>query len=680
MASHPRLAIAIVGMACRVPGANDVEAFWSTLVRGVESIRRLDDRELRASAGIDAALLQNSNYVRAKGTVDHADEFDAALFRFTPREAALLDPQHRVMLECAWEALEHAGYGAPDRRLRVGVYAGVGLNTYLLRNLAPNADLVAAEGEHQLLFCNDKDFVPSRISYQFDLSGPSVNVQTACSTSLVAVHIACQALLAHQCDMALAGGAAITTPLTHGYLYREGGILSPDGHCRPFDAGANGTVVGNGAGMVVLKRLADALAVGDVVHAVILGSAINNDGAQKVGYTAPSVTAQADVIAEAQALAGVTPETIGYVEAHGTGTALGDPIEVAALTTAFRRRGATAQGWCALGSVKGNVGHLDIAAGVVGLIKTVLALEQQTIPPTLHFTSPNPALALETSPFRVPVRAEAWSAETPRRAGVSAFGIGGTNAHVVLEEAAPRTSSGPSRRWQVLPLSAHTPTALGVLETKIRDVIRDTALPLADVAYTLACGRRALDVRTAIVCDAGAGSGSREEADAAARRWTSGDDIDWAAYFSGESRQRVVLPSYPFERQRYWIDPPALTASPAFASSDSIDALLQQPSWIRAAELSSAAVTGRWLIFADATGVGAALADRVSAAGATVAVVTPGVIEDYTRILGEVRPDYVVHAWAASPVARQPIDPKPARAVTTAWLRLERRWRDPGHA
>ena len=263
-------AIAIVGMACRVPGANDVEAFWDTLVRGVESIRRFDDRQLRAAGGIDDALVQNRNYVPAKGAADHADEFDAALFRFTPREAALLDPQHRVMLECAWEALEHAGYGAPDRRLHVGVYAGVGLNTYLLRNLAPRADLVAAEGEHQLLFCNDKDFVPTRISYQFDLSGPSITVQTACSTSLVAVHWPASRCWRTSATWRWPAASRSPCRCCSGYLYREGGILSPDGHCRPFDAGASGTVVGNGVGLVVLKRLADALADGDIVHAVIL--------------------------------------------------------------------------------------------------------------------------------------------------------------------------------------------------------------------------------------------------------------------------------------------------------------------------------------------------------------------------------------------------------------------------
>ncbi|HEX7139604.1 MAG TPA: polyketide synthase, partial [Vicinamibacterales bacterium] len=380
--------IAIVGMACRVPGASSVEAFWNNLVAGVDCITRNGTAP---------------GHVGAKGVLAGADLFDAALFGYTPREAELTDPQHRVMLECAWEALENAGYGVPGAA-RVGVYAGVAMNTYLLRNLFPHAGLLASEGAHQILAANDKDFVPTRISYELDLTGPSVNVQTACSTSLVAVHMACQSLLAFQCDMALAGGAAVTVPLERGYAYREGGILSPDGHCRAFDANAQGTVPGDGVGMVVLKRLGDAIEAGDVVHAVILGSAINNDGGRKVGFTAPSVSGQTSVIAEAQALAGLSAATIGYVEAHGTGTPLGDPIEVAALTSAFRRS-TPAIGSCAIGSVKSNVGHLDTAAGITGLIKAVLAVKHGVIPATLHVSQPNPALQLERSPFYLPVSA-----------------------------------------------------------------------------------------------------------------------------------------------------------------------------------------------------------------------------------------------------------------------------------
>jgi acyl transferase domain-containing protein/acyl carrier protein len=510
--------IAIVGMACRVPGASSVEEFWNNLVAGADCISR------------NAAT---PGHVGAKGVLAGADLFDAALFGYTPREAELTDPQHRVMLECAWQALENAGYGMPCGA-RVGVYAGVAMNTYLLRNLLPHAGLVASEGAHQILAANDKDFVPTRISYELDLTGPSVNVQTACSTSLVAVHMACQSLLAFQCDMALAGGAAVTVPLEGGYAYREGGILSPDGHCRAFDANAQGTVPGDGVGMVVLKRLDDAIEAGDIVHAVILGSAINNDGGRKVGFTAPSVSGQTSVIAEAQALAGVSAATIGYVEAHGTGTPLGDPIEVAALTSAFRRS-TPAIGACAIGSVKSNVGHLDTAAGITGLIKAVLAVKHGVIPATLHVSQPNPALQLVRSPFYLPVGAKPFPAGV-RRAAVSAFGIGGTNAHAVLEQAPVRQPSGPSRPWAVLPISALTPSALRSASARMASHLEADDVSLADAAFTLSAGRRALGQRRAVVASA------RHDAAAALRRHadsvTAQIGLRTAFLFPGQGAQR----------------------------------------------------------------------------------------------------------------------------------------------
>jgi acyl transferase domain-containing protein len=498
-ASSPETRIAIVGMACRVPGASNLEAFWNNVIRAADGITALSEDELRRS-GVPQFLSRQPGYVPKGGFVDGEDLFDAELFGLTPREAALLDPQHRLLLECAWEGLEHAGIAASARQSRVGVYVGVANSTYLDRHTAPSIDAIDPAAGYQALISGGRDFAATRLSYQLDLSGPSVNVQTACSTSLVAVHMACQALINGECDIAIAGGAAVRLPQRVGYVYEEGLILSRDGRCRPFDAQANGTVIGNGAGIVVLKRLDDADASADLVHAVILGSAVNNDGAQKVGYTAPSVTGQAGVIVEAQALAGVPPSSIGYVEAHGTGTPVGDPIEVAALTTAFRRRGA-ATATCALGSVKSNIGHLDIAAGVVGLIKTVLAVREGIIPPTAHFSSPNPALQLETSPFYVPSSAVRWPAALtgPRRAGVSAFGIGGTNAHVVLEQAPEREASGATRRWQVLPLSARTTAALRELSTRVADHLALSDGSVADSAFTLACGRRAEPARRAVI-------------------------------------------------------------------------------------------------------------------------------------------------------------------------------------
>ena len=495
----PRIGgIAVIGFACRAPGALNADQFWSNLVDGVESINHFTPQILIES-GVDAAQIADPAYVPARGVLSEADCFDAPLFGFTPHEASLMDPQHRIMLECAWEALEHGGYGAPGRGARVAVYAGVALNTYLLRNIFAHQGVLATEGEHQLLVASDKDFVAPRISHQMDFTGPSISVQTACSTSLVAVHMACHALLSHQCDMALAGGAAITVPQEHGYAFREGGILSADGHCRPFDARAAGTVPGNGAGVVVLKRVTDAIEDGDTIHAVIAGSAINNDGANKVGFTAPSISGQTAVISQALALAGVGAGSIGYVEAHGTGTPLGDPIEVAALTAAFRQTTAE-QGNCWLGSVKGNLGHLDTAAGIIGLIKTVMAVHSGVVPPSLHFEQANPALDLDTSPFQVPTTTQKWRLPGPRRAGVSSFGIGGTNAHVIVEEApTPKVPDGVARKAQIFCISARTSDALDRACASLAPAVAASKAPLSNIAFTLASGRRAFAQRRAFV-------------------------------------------------------------------------------------------------------------------------------------------------------------------------------------
>jgi acyl transferase domain-containing protein len=488
--------VAVIGMACRCPGACDVEQLWSNLATGVESITRLSDAD-RRDAGVNHAVWNSPGYVRAAPLLEGYDQFDAAFFGYSPREAALLDPQQRIFLECAWTALEHAGYDAGGYRGAIGVYAGAALNTYLLfTGVAQRLrdDYLLA------LLASDKDFLTSRVSYKLGLVGPSVAVQTACSTSLVAVHLACQSLLGGECDMALAGGVAVKVPHRAGYRYEPDGPFSPDGHCRAFDVRAQGTLFGSGVGIVVLKPLAAALADGDTIHAVIKGSAINNDGSSKVDYAAPSVIGQAEVVAEALAHAGVEADTVAYVEAHGSGTALGDPVEVAALTKAFRRS-TQRSGFCALGSVKTNVGHLDAAAGVIGLIKTVLALGHDLIPPNLHFEKPNPEIDFARTPFYVNAKSSPWPGARPRRAGVNSLGIGGTNAHVVVEEPPSPVSSADARPFTLLLISAKTATALDAATRNLGlQLRRDPAPSLADVGYTLQVGRKALPHRRMLVC------------------------------------------------------------------------------------------------------------------------------------------------------------------------------------
>ena len=492
--------IAIVGMAGRFPGARDVEELWQNLRDGVDCVYRFGDEELLA-AGVDAALLRHPRYVKAGGLVDGEELFDAAFFDYAPREAELIDPQHRLFLECACEALERAGHCPESFPGAIGVYAGTGHPGYFLRHLAGHAALLATVGERAASLGNSLDYLTTRVSYKLNLRGPSLDLQTACSTSLVAVHLACQALQAGECDLALAGGAELRVPQRQGYLHEEGGIESASGVCRAFDAGADGTVWGSGAGVVVLRRLADSLADGDNVQAVILGTAINNDGAAKLGFTAPSIAGQAEVIATAQARAGCAPESIGYVECHGTGTPLGDPVEVAALARAFGPR--RAQGSCALGSIKTNLGHLGAAAGIAGLIKAALALERREIPASLHFDRPNPRIDFAAGPFHVNAELAAWRTEdgAARRAGVSSFGIGGTNAHAVLQEAPPREPGGPARRWQVVLLSARSEPALEAATDNLSAWLAGPRSgALADACYTLQLGRRAFACRRALVC------------------------------------------------------------------------------------------------------------------------------------------------------------------------------------
>ncbi len=492
--------IAVVGMALRVPGADTPEAYWENLRSGTESIRHWTVEELE-EAGVAPELLRDPRYVRASGVLDDISGFDAGFFGVSAKDAGIMDPQHRLFLECAWEALERTGHTATGFPGAVGVFGGCGMGTYFIHNILSNPDLVNSVGWFLLRHTNnDKDFLSTFVSYKMNLTGPSVNVQTACSTSLVAIHAACQSLLSRECDMALAGGSTLNVPHEVGYLYQEGEILSPDGHCRAFDAQSAGTVFGNGSGVVALRRLEDAIEDGDPIRAIIRGSAINNDGSQKAGYLAPSVEGQAAAIAEAISVAGVSAEEIGYVEAHGTGTSVGDPIEVAALTQAFRET-SEGKGYCGLGSVKPNIGHLDTAAGVASFIKVVLALEHGEIPPSPHYERPNPAIDFDTSPFYVNAEHRVWESEAPRIAGVSSLGVGGTNAHVILEEPPPPEPSGAGRAVQLLPLSARTPAALAEASQRLAEHLRaNPDVPLADAAWTLQVGRKPLDHRKGVVC------------------------------------------------------------------------------------------------------------------------------------------------------------------------------------
>ncbi len=495
--------IAIVGMAAHLPGAPDIAAYWRNLRDGVSSIRRLSEEELQA-AGEDAGLIRHRDYVPFAAPLADFAHFDAEFFGFSPKEAAIMDPQHRQFLEAAWEALESAGHVPETFGGQVGVFAGCGMGSYFYFNVCSNPDLVENTGMFLLRHTgNDKDFMTTRLSHVLDLHGPSINLQTACSTSLVATHYGCQALLNGECDMAIAGGVTIELPQGRGYLYKENEILSPDGACHAFDHRAQGTVFGSGAGVVVLRRMADAVADGDHIWAVIKGSAVNNDGAQKAGYLAPSVEGQAQAVAEAQAMAGVTADTVDYVECHGTGTYLGDPIEVAALTEAFAET-SDAVGHCRIGSVKTNIGHLDTAAGAASLIKASLALHHRQMPPSLGYEAPNPAIDFETSPFRVNDRLTDWPhAGHPRRAGVNSLGVGGTNAHVVLEEAPERGASDESDwPFQILCVSGRSKGALEDNCKRLAAHLRaHPEQDLADVAFTLKQGRRAFEKRRIVVAE-----------------------------------------------------------------------------------------------------------------------------------------------------------------------------------
>jgi acyl transferase domain-containing protein len=495
--------IAVIGVSCRFPMANNQKEFWDNLCRGKECISRFTEKEVIRENGEEyRAILKNPDYVPAGGVIDNIDLFDADFFSFNPNEAENMDPQHRLFLTCSWEAMEDAGYYEESGHDRVGVFAGSSISTYFLNNLFFRDRFDTAK-QMMLLQGNDKDHLAPRVSYKMNLTGPSVNIQNACSTSLVAVHQACQSILNGECDLALAGGVSLRLPQKSGYLYQNGNILSPDGHCKAFDVDAKGTVFGNGVGVVVLKSMDKALADRDNIYAVIKGTAINNDGNYKIGYTAPSEQGQTSVVAEALEISGVTPNTIDYIEAHGTGTPLGDAIELNALNNAFKFS-PQKRVHCAVGSVKSNIGHLDRAAGIAGLIKVVLALKYKKIPPILHCQTPNSQLAQPNSPFYVNTELKEWTKDKGRRrAGVSSFGIGGTNVHAVLEEAPVfgERVSEDEKTWKLLTLSAKTRSSLDNYSAILTEFLKNKEdFNLSDAAFTLQVGRKSFAWRKVVLC------------------------------------------------------------------------------------------------------------------------------------------------------------------------------------
>ncbi|MGW1729215.1 beta-ketoacyl synthase N-terminal-like domain-containing protein [Streptomyces sp. NPDC002306] len=569
---HDSDAVAVIGMAGRFPGADNIDSLWSMLLDGREAVRRFTDAELEA-AGVAAHHIKDSNYRPFAADLAGIEDFDAAFFGITPAEARLMDPQHRFFLECVWAALEDAGAPAASCEGSIGVFGSSSLSSYLMHHILPSAKYRGQAYSYPVLLGNDKDFLATRVSYRLGLRGPSMTVQSACSSSLVAVDLARASVLSGQCKVAVAGGVSIFTPQTAGYLHQHGGTFSADGHCRPFDASASGMVRGSGCGVVVLKRLEQALADHDHIYAVIAGSAVNNDGSFKASYTAPSVAGQVEVIQAALAASGVPASAIGYVEAHGTGTFLGDPIEVAALGQAY---GATpGPRGCALGSIKANIGHLDAAAGITSLIKVALVLRHQTIPPQINFTQPNPELGLDKTPFTIHTRVH-HPGQPLRAAALTSLGVGGTNAHCVLTAppSVPSRVEQSAKKGYLLLLSAPE-------EKRLADTASDLALYLEnnptirldDLAYTLSVGREPLSQRAAVTATTlheavtnlralAAGEHHRAE-DPRTYAWHSGAPVAAVPVGEVSAAQKIRIPGTRFHRERHWIDAP--TASSKFS-------------------------------------------------------------------------------------------------------------------
>lgn len=658
--------VAIIGMSGRFPGAKNINEFWERLKGGKECITYFSKEDARA-CGIDEESINDPNYVFAGGILEDIELFDAGFFSLNPKEAENLDPQQRLFLECSYEALEDAGYSCNQYDYPIGVYAGSNMSYYFLyhlfNKLGVKDDLAIAVG-------NDKDYMATRASYEFNLKGPSINIQTACSTSMTAVAMAYEGLLNYHCDMAVAGGAGIKLPQKSGYLYQTGFIGSPDGHTRPFDADAYGTVFTSAVGVVLLKRVEDALRDGDHIYAVIKGMAVNNDGSTKVGFTAPSREGEAEVIAAAQNLAGVHPEDISYIEAHGTGTALGDPIEISALTKVFEQF-TNKKSYCAIGSVKSNIGHAISGAGISGMIKTVLALKHKQIPPSINFSIPNPKIDFENSPFYINTRLCDWeTGEKPRTAGVSSFGFGGTNVHAVVEEALPMEVLPSSREWQLITLSAKAPEALEQMCLNLSQHFRENpTVHLSDAVYTLHVGRKEFEYRRAILCrdleDAvrlleakedervfsGAAKSTQKENSTAnhligsssldskevlasiGKLWVEGVPVDWKTFHSDEKRHRTPLPTYPFQRKRYWVEQynsKELMKKNSISSSKKSDFndWLYFPSWKRAANVpfvsSKLEKDGTWLVFEDETGLSENIVRTLKEEGVQLVTVSKG--------------------------------------------------------
>ena len=661
--------IAVVGMHIRVPGADSLESFWNNLRDGVESITFFSDDELR-TAGVDEQTLSDPDYVKAAGKLDGIEDFDASFFDMTPKEAQILDPQHRLLMEGVWKALEHAAIDPQRYPGRIGLYGGVGFNGYLIHHILTNPELLESAGAWQLSLNNDKDFATTRIAYKFNLQGPAISVNTACSTSLVATTLAAQSLLNYQCDTAIAGGCSVHLPQDQGYHFMTGGTLSPDGHCRPFDANAAGTIDGNGTASVVLKRYEDAVQDGDTIYAVIRGFAVNNDGSVKVGYTAPSVEGQADVILEALEMAGVSPDQIDFVETHGTGTDLGDSVEIGALAEAFK----SSKNPCTIGSVKSNIGHLDTAAGVAGMIKVILSMQHGVIPPTCHFKKPNPTLGLEKTPFSVNNESMEWSVkpEKSRLAGISSFGIGGTNAHVIVGQAPESEVPVVDPAWIVLPISAKSVRALVDSIRQLGEHIQNHKnQSLADIAFTLQSGRTQFENRAVLVVQStdhlklaqqiqefavgleaelssaefndisvfreknltlAKASGAPDELCQSARSWLDGTLPDWDTISAG--RKRVAIPGHPLYKQRYWIEPKHIhqhndissssesSASKSITKEPNLDNWFYLPGWRKSMPGQSKNIAGsKWVIIGDSTGLADLIAQNLSESGAEVRVV-----------------------------------------------------------